>query len=126
MEKNTQLPAEVTEEIKLNAEDFANKHINGRAQPDAWEIVFKSHETAATAYATKLHEANETIKVLTYDNNKLKGEAEVYKIAVEELKRQNDKLKEKATGWRPLLEEVLSKPATHTLLEKIKKYLYGE
>lgn len=217
MENNTQLPAEVTDQIKLNAEAFANKHINGRAQPDVWEIVFKSHETAATAYASKLQEVqqeNEQLrgwkmeaaelltKIHSYahkhleiklgesivdfviamakerdelkqENADLKKklsewELEAYEvrgqtesleksairqneafeelrtshrlmskayaealIERDELKRQNDKLKEKATGWRPLLEEVLGEDtlrgtiSTQTI-ENIKKYLYGE
>lgn len=65
----------------------------------------------ATAYATKLQEVEQ-------ENA--------------ELRRQNDKLKQQATGWRPLLEEVLSKHGAIILMhdsefhEKIKKFLYGE
>lgn len=47
-----------------------------------------------------------------------------------ELRRQNDKLKQQATGWRPLLEKVLSKHETGgcdlLLMERIKTFLYGE
>lgn len=84
------------------------------------------------AYATKLHQANETIKVLTYDNNRLKGEVEGLTNAVDELKGENEKLKATATGWRPLLEEVLKLDdlevayISEELIEKIKTFLYGE
>lgn len=49
----------------------------------------------------------------------------------DELKEENAKLKEQATGWRPLLEEVLSKHESGLLpdrfiYEKIKTFLYGE
>lgn len=42
-----------------------------------------------------------------------------------------EEAKEQATGWRPLLEEVLSKHESGLLpdrfiYEKIKKFLYGE
>lgn len=48
-----------------------------------------------------------------------------------ELRRQNDKLKQQAESWRPLLEEVLKHDAAFGELsiekiEKIKKFLYGE
>lgn len=76
MEEKNELPKEVVEEITLTAEEFANSHVNGRSHPELWEAVFKAHEAGATAYAAKLHQANETIKVLTYDNNRLKGEVE--------------------------------------------------
>jgi hypothetical protein len=165
---NTQLPVEVAEEIKLNAEDFANRHINGRAQPDVWEIVFKAHETAATAYATKLLQEEEAVKLLQKTCAKYYAEIEelrrwkmeaaellakihsyahkhleiklgesIVDFVIErakerdEFKRQNDKLKEQATGWRPLLEEVL-RENNHTamypdhFINKVKKFLYGE
>lgn len=56
---NTQLPAEVLEEIKLKAEEYANRHINGRSQPEVWEIVFKANEAGATEYASKLHQVEQ-------------------------------------------------------------------
>lgn len=52
----------------------------------------------------QLQDAKEKIKVLTYDNNKLKGEVEGLKNAVEELKRQTGavwvKASERLPGWR--------------------------
>lgn len=36
----------------------------------------EAYREGATAYASKLHQANEVIKVLEYDNNRLKGEVE--------------------------------------------------
>lgn len=62
-------------------------------------------------YATKLQEAEDKIK---------------------ELERQNEKLKATANGWRPLLEEVMNKHGAIILMhdndfyEKIKTFLYGE
>lgn len=62
-----------------------------------------------TAYATKLHKVEQ-------ENA--------------ELRRQNDKMKAMATGWRPLLEEVLhdwdSLVFEMQLKDKITKFLYGE
>lgn len=47
-----------------------------------------------------------------------------------ELYRQNDKLKEQVTGWRPLLEDVLREsgdlPLPIELINKLTKFLYGE
>jgi hypothetical protein len=47
MEKQSKMTP--TDRIKQEAEDYANSHINGRAQRDVWEIVFKAHEAGATA-----------------------------------------------------------------------------
>jgi len=58
---DNELPAEVVEEITLKAEDYANRFINGRTQREVWEVVFKAHETCATEYATKLHQAEQEI-----------------------------------------------------------------
>jgi hypothetical protein len=66
---NTQLPAEWLEEIRLKAEEYANRHINGRAQPEMWEIAFKANEAGATEYATKLHQEQQEKAAL-----KVKGE----------------------------------------------------
>jgi FtsZ-binding cell division protein ZapB len=99
----------------------------------------------ATSYATKLHQRDETIKILEYDNSRLKGELEGYKEAYDEvvkdryrLSQENDevmknynKLKEQSTGWRPLLEEFISMHETGLLpnrftYEKAKKFINGE
>jgi FtsZ-binding cell division protein ZapB len=104
----------------------------------------EGHIAGATSYATKLLTAEEKIKILEYDNTRLKGELEGYKEAYDEvvkdryrLSQENDecmknynKLNEQATGWRPLLEEVLNKHNTgklpdHHIYEKIKRFLYG-
>lgn len=72
------------------------------------ESARRAMQTYADQYATKLHQENA------------------------ELRRQNDKMKAMATGWMPLLEEVLSKHGAIILMhdsefhEKIKKFLYGE
>lgn len=110
MEENTQLPKEVVEEIKQKAEDFANSHINGRTQPDVWEIVFRAKEAGATAYATKLHQ----LQQVTTESDKQRKEA-------------NDQLREA----KKLLDEVFRKHEAGLLpdrfiYEKIKSFLYGE
>jgi FtsZ-binding cell division protein ZapB len=105
----------------------------------------EGHIAGATSYATKLLTAEEKIKILEYDNTRLKGELEGYKEAYDEvvkdryrLSQENDevmknynKLKEQATGWRPLLEEFISMHESGLLpnrftYEKAKKFLYGE
>lgn len=88
--------------------------------------------------ATQLHQANETIKVLEYDNNKLKGEVEGLRSAVEELKKvaiESDKQRKEANEQlreaKKLLNEVFRKHEAGLLpdrfiYEKIKTFLYGE
>lgn len=54
----------------------------------------------------KLHQANETIKVLEYDNNKLKGEVEGLKNAVEELRTKYDNIFATESGHESKTENV--------------------
>ena len=87
------------ERIKADAERFTKD-----------EGYQKVYIAGATAYASDRHQ-------LQQENT--------------ELRRQNDKLKQQATGWRPLLEEVLKHDAAFgelsiEMIEKIKKFLYGE
>ena len=70
---NPELPAEVAQTIKEQAEDYANTHINGRIQPEIWEIAFKANEAGATSYAIKLVEVQQ--------------ERDQYRKALEEIAR---------------------------------------
>lgn len=65
MNSNTQLPDEVKKEIIVNAEEWANKNINGRSNPKDFERLIDAYIALETLYATKLHEAakeNEALK----------------------------------------------------------------
>jgi len=64
MTNNTQLPAEVLEEIKLSAIAFAAGMWPGETKQDAKqrEYVAAVHEAGATEYATRLHEARTLIE----------------------------------------------------------------
>lgn len=98
MEENTQLPVEVVKQIDSDANDYL-----GTKEVEFSQRSFNAYTAGATAYAIKLHQAQQ----------------------------ENAKLKAMAEGWRPLLEEVLSKHNTgklpdHHIYEKIKKFLYGE
>lgn len=94
MEENTHLPKEVVESLKAAvkrrslSKDYADGYKEG-------------YIAGATAYATKLHQANETIKVLEYDNNRLKGEVEGLQEAVDKLKAQPGARWLKASDKRP-------------------------
>ena len=116
MEENKQLPIEVVECINNWIVTFAlayHKRKDKDISNDVAEFITDelSMPNALTAYATKLHQANETIK---------------------ELERQNEKLKATATGWRPLLEDILRDnnngyiDIDEALCSRIKKFLYGE
>lgn len=104
MSHKPELPVEVVKEIELRGREYAKSH--GRKEIGYYALNW---EAGATAYATQLHQAQQ-------ENT--------------ELRRQNDKMKEMAEGWRPLLEEVLSEsgdqPLRIELIDKIKKFLYGE
>lgn len=107
MEKNTQLPVEVLTEIRGHARAYGKQFTTASSEIDWYN--------GATAYATKLHQVEQ-------ENA--------------ELRRQNEKMKAMATGWRPLLEEALRRfsgiseaggqPEDLNLINKIKKFLYGE
>lgn len=106
--ENTQLPVEAKQKIWFEAE----KYTEGKVKTINEEHfnIYKAYIDGATAYATTLHQANETIKWL---------------------EMENAKLKQQATGWRSLLEDVLSKHSLgklpdHIIYQKIKKFLYGE
>lgn len=124
MSHKPQLPVEVVDKIEEEGERYADKYLNGVVNTREHAHLTEAYTAGATAYATKL-------QVLEYDNNQLKGELEGYKKAREELQHQNDKMKAMATGWRPLLEEVLRDDNEYgelpiELIDKIKKFLYGE
>lgn len=134
MEENTQLPPSIEVEIEKRMLElippelcFEGDQTYDLAASKRYEV-----ENVIVAYATKLHQANETIKVLEYDNNKLKGQVEGLTSAVEELKGENQKLKATATGWRPLLEDILRDnnngyiDIDEALCSRIKTFLYGE
>lgn len=87
MEKKTELPVEVSEEIEQEGERYADKYLNGIVNTREHAHLTEAYVAGATAYATKLHQAEEKIKVLDYDNKRLAGEVEGYKSAVDELKR---------------------------------------
>lgn len=128
---NTQLPAEVVEEIKLKAEDYANKHINGRSKPYEWGIVFNANKAGATEYATKLHQAQEEIESLT---NQLKNYGKVSDENMKLLRQENERLQqwkaEASAILNPILDYGQSKEAdiplgasvTSVVLERCKKY----
>lgn len=101
MEKN-ELPKEVADSLKASvkrrslSQDYADGYKEGYALG-----------------ATKLLEAEEKIKVLTYDNNRLKGEVEGLRVA------------------RDLLHEVLVMNEAWgdlpgEFINKVKTFLYGE
>ena len=189
---NPQLPVEVVTQINEQADKFgfvvpydgSNKFYN--------DDKVEGYKAGATSYATKLLAADkansaleeknrgleEAIKVLDFDNKRIKGALEGYKETVEELQKDNaslkdwkqgaiailnpiwnyvdkhltvplgkiktetliaeydklrvdnEKMKEMATGWRPLLEDVLndwnSSALKPELKDKIRKFLYGE
>lgn len=103
MEYNTQLPKEVEMEIEQEAEAYANKTFIGKTFITPHAMRKAAFIEIATPYATKLHQ----------------------------VQQENAKLKEQATGWRPLLEDVLKYDAAFgelsiELIDKIKKFLYGE
>jgi FtsZ-binding cell division protein ZapB len=131
MEKK-ELPVEVLKDIEAlvmdktlhlpNNNDFDNGYEKG---------MERGIEIGATAYANKLQTAEGKIKLIDYDNQKLKGECEGLREAAEELKRQNEKMRLMTEGWRPLLEEFISMHESGLLpnrftYEKAKKFLYGE
>lgn len=74
------------------------------------ESARRAMQTYADQYASKLHQVEQ-------ENA--------------DLRRQNDKLKQQAEGWRPLLEDAL-RENNHTamypdhFINKITKFLYGE
>lgn len=99
MEENTQLPKEVVKEIHANADAYINSY------PDEG-TEWGAYISGATAYATQLHQANETIKVLEYDNNRLKGEIEGLQDAVEELQTKYDNILATESGHESKTENV--------------------
>lgn len=106
MEENTQLPVEMLEEIEQNGERYADKYLNGVVNTREHAHLTEAWASGATAYATKLHQANETIKVLTYDNNRLKGEVEGLKSAVDELRTKYDNILATESGHESKTENV--------------------
>lgn len=120
-------------EVRELAEQFFDEEVKMIDDEERKEEVELEKETYIgvwmrgyrAAEATKLHQAEEKIKILDYDNKRLSGELEGYKEAVDELKGQ-------AIGWRPLLEDVLKLDdleiahVPEQLFKKIKTFLYGE
>ena len=113
---NTQL----TDEALQSIEEAANNYVeetrgrSGRVE---------TYIAGATEYAIKLNQAQQTIKVLEYDNKQLKGELEGYKAACDELKQHEQA--------RALLEKVIHRHEGGLLPDRfiyneIKQYLDGK
>lgn len=126
MSHKPELPVEVADRIFQEGQNML-----AFAPDNKWSYI-----QGATAYATQLHQLQQENESLT---NQLKKYSNVSNENMkllrqenEELRRQNDKLKEQATGWRPLLEDVLRDNRNgyididEALCSRIKKFLYGE
>lgn len=119
---NTQLPVEVVKKIWFEAEKYAEEKV--KAVNEDHFNVYNAYIAGATAYATKLLQADKANGSLEETN---RGLVEQNK----ELQRQNDKMKAMATGWRPLLEKVIHRHEGGLLPDRIlyleiKTFLYGE
>lgn len=117
--KDTQLPAEWLEEIKLNAKAFAAGMWPGGTNHDSRqrEYVAAVHEVCATEYAIKLHQVEQENKVLN-------GDIEVRDY---DIKEYNKEIK----AARALLEKVMAsesfpKLRDHQLANEIKTFLNGK
>jgi hypothetical protein len=129
-----ELPVEVVECINNWIVTFAlayHRRKDKDISNDAAEFITDelSMPNALTTYATKLFTAEQEIESLT---NQLKKKNEVQVESLKLLRQENEKLKEQATGWRPLLEQILREDDNNIsyisadLLNKIKRFLYGE
>lgn len=119
MEENTQLPVEVVKEIHANADAYINSY------PDEG-TEWGAYISGATAYATQLHQANETIKVLEYDNARLKGEVEGLKNAVEEASGYIEFLDVQNNRLRKMLSDICEKAGAGTEIEKMIVEFFNE
>ena len=54
---DSELPAEVLEEINSKAEAFANKYLNGKVNTNDFAIIEDTYNACATEYAKKLHQS---------------------------------------------------------------------
>lgn len=126
----TQLPVEVVEEIKAEAKLRGKNHMfipmDGDYSSHKFHgfIVERTYETAATAYATKLHQVEQENEA---NENKIK----LYEDALEKLHPQLSDLRQWKYTATKLLNEVFQKHETGLLpdrfiYEKIKTFLYGE
>lgn len=69
--------------------------------------------------ASKLHQANEVIKVLEYDNNKLKGQVEGLKNAGDEASGYIEFLDVQNNRLRKMLSDICEKAGAGTEIEKM-------
>jgi hypothetical protein len=138
MTVNTQLPADMVEEIKLKAEGYATitAHIPKGvpiSHHDAHVWCRNDYEAGATEYATKLHECDKTNKALEETNrglmeenesltNQLKNQSHVHKDNMILLKQENEKA-------RTILEKFISRHESDTMswefINEIKSFLNG-
>ena len=65
MEKNTQLPVEVVEEIEQQADSYADKYMNGRVNTREHGLISEVWAVCATAYTKKLHQLDEHFKIMS-------------------------------------------------------------
>lgn len=134
MEENTQLPVERTKDEILHSRPIVANN-KGSDLYVSLESARIAMQTYADQYATKPHQANETIKVLANDNNRLKGEVEEEKrqheLSVKSLRYSLDQREAELKEAKKLLNEVFRKHESGLLpdrfiYEKIKSFLYGE
>lgn len=101
-----------------------NVNLNNTDNNDYVRGYKDGKKAGATEYATKLHHANETIKVIASDNNQLK-------LEVTQVEKANSELLCEYNEAKKLLNEVFRKHEAGLLpdrfiYEKIKNFLYGE
>lgn len=120
---NTQLPADVLEKIHTDTNLLYDQLDEAAREVDYYDFGLPQSDRQTepirnllTEYATKLHQEQQTTKVLEYDNNRLQGEVEGCKVAVEELKEWKQQAIELLD---PLFEYGHSKEAGITLGKSI-------
>lgn len=112
MSNNTQLPAEVREEIKTKAINYSIVLVEAKA-----------YQAGATEYAIKLHEAQQEIKAL-------KGSIETHKRSYDARSKDYNELDEKFEIAEELLKKFISRHEAGLLPDRfiyndIKSFLDG-
>jgi len=115
MSNNTQLPAEVVDEIKQKAEDYANRHINGRMFRESWEMLFNANQAGATEWAQKWWELRDQTKQLmaTYasvhgEHQQLKDRCDKMEAALNEIRPYLNAAGINGNHWIPIIDEALA------------------
>jgi hypothetical protein len=105
-QSNTQLPAEVVEQIATQGEIFANKYLNGKVNTHEFGLLEEAWSAGATEYATKLHTLQIEFNNIRQANKRWEESFNIAQRGYDTAYKDLEKLKERCDKMEAALKEI--------------------